>query len=113
MIFHRKTKQFNVVVMSFINSPAHAQRQTNRMLTKCKEYVRLFIDDIIVFFKTLEDHIQHLNEVLKIISKHRITMSSKKAYLDYSSFVMLRQIVDDLSLITTDEKIKVIKNLIF
>jgi hypothetical protein len=63
MISHRDQKQFNVCVMSYKNSSSYVQRQTNLMLKNLRDFVRAYMNDIVIFFKTLNDHLLHLKKI--------------------------------------------------
>jgi hypothetical protein len=57
IISHREQEQFNVCVMSFKNFSSYVQRQTNLMLKDLREFVRAYMNDIIIFFKILDEHL--------------------------------------------------------
>jgi hypothetical protein len=44
-------------------------------------FALVYINDIIIFFLTLEDHISHLNQVFKAIEGSGVTLSITKQYL--------------------------------
>ena len=61
--------QWNVLPFGPKNGPAHFQRVMNdtlrRVIGKC---ALVYIDDIIIFSDTFEDHIKHINEVLECLN---------------------------------------------
>jgi hypothetical protein len=65
IISHKEQKQFNVCVMSFKNSSFYVQRQTDLMLKNLREFVKAYMNDIMIFFKTLDDHFTHLRAVFE------------------------------------------------
>jgi len=52
LINYRGKEELQVVVIRFKNSLAYVQRVMNEQLREFREFVRVYIDDIIVFFKT-------------------------------------------------------------
>jgi len=52
LINYRGKEELQVVVIRFKNSLAYVQRMMNEQLREFREFVRVYIDDIIVFFKT-------------------------------------------------------------
>jgi hypothetical protein len=108
IISHRDQKQFNVCVMSYKNSSSYVQRQTNLMLKDLRDFVRAYMNDIVIFFKTLNDHLFHLRQVFERLWHYNVVLNSKKAFLNYFSIVFLDQIVDVLDLTTVQEKLAVI-----
>jgi hypothetical protein len=71
----------------------------------------VYIDDIVVYSKTFEDHLQHVDLVLKAISKAGITLSPPKCHLGYQSLQLLGQRVSRLGLSTHKEKVDAINQL--
>ncbi len=99
--------------MSFENSSFYVQRQTNLMLKDFRSFVRAYINDIMIFFKILDEHLNHLRQIFKRLQNYNVTLNSKKVFLEYSSIVLFEQIINALDLITTKEKLVAIANLIF
>lgn len=72
-----------------------------------------YVNDIIIFFKTLKEHITYLYQIFELFQSLNISLKSKKFYLKYLTVTLLKQRVDNLSLITVYKKIKIIINLQF
>jgi hypothetical protein len=83
------------------------------MLLKMHAFARVFIDDIVIFFKTLENHLRHLDIVFQRLNDYDVFMSFKKRFLSYLFIVLLDQIVNVLSLIISKKKLKIVSSLIF
>ena len=45
-------------------------------------FVLVYIDDIVIFSLTLEDHISHLDQVFKAIEGSRVTLSVTKCHFE-------------------------------
>ena len=71
----------------------------------------MYIDDIVVFSKSYEDHILHLDKVLEAIEQAGITLSPNKCHLFYGSILLLGHKVSRLGLSTHTEKVKAILEL--
>ena len=52
-------------------------------------FALVYIDDIIIFFLTLEDHISHLDQVFKAIEDSGVTLSITKCHFGYQSLPLL------------------------
>ena len=56
--------EFNRVPFGFAQAPAYFQRLINEVLTDCN-FAMGYLDDIIIFSKTEEEHLQHLEEIFE------------------------------------------------
>lgn len=113
IVSHRGQKQFEIAVIKFKNSSSYVQRQIKWLLWSHWRYARAYMNDIVIFSRTLKNHLKHLHVVFRLFSKKRISISSKKSFIDYSSVILLDQKVDDFDLTTSVEKLKIITSLNF
>ena len=73
--FRMKYGHYEYLVMPFglTNAPASFQRFINEV---CREHLNIFViaylDDILIFSKTLEEHVQHIREILKKIENVKL-----------------------------------------
>ena len=74
-------------------------------------FTLVYIDDIVVFSKSYEEHLDHLDKVLSAITEVRITLSPPKCHFLYSSILLLGQKVSHLGLSTHKEKVEAILTL--
>lgn len=109
---HRGLFQFRRMPFGLRNGPSIFQRVMQGILAP---YLWLFclvyIDDIVVYSKTYEDHIAHLDKVLEAIENAGITLSPNKCHLFYGSILLLGHKVSRLGLSTHAEKVKAIMEL--
>src|SRR5688572_6384437 len=73
--------QYQFIVMSFRlnNAPATFQRLINRVLRPyLRKFAVVYLDDIIIFSKNLEDHVQHVKMVLDKIREVRLKLKPSK-----------------------------------
>jgi hypothetical protein len=111
---HRDLEWFIVFSMSLNNTFEFFQHRMKKVLEKYLwKFVLVYIDDIIIFFSILEDHLKHLNEILILLKKSNVTLSLFKSHFDYSSIKALRHHVNRLDINIMKKKIKIIKNFRF
>ncbi|TFY75176.1 hypothetical protein EWM64_g8838 [Hericium alpestre] len=72
----------------------------------------VYIDDIVVYSKTYEDHIEHLDRILEAVEKSGITLSPSKCHMFYNSIILLGHKVSRLGLSTHKSKVKTIFNML-
>ena len=68
----------------------------------------MYVDDVIVYSCTFEDHLKHVNQVLKVIADSGLMLSPPKCHLGYRSIVVLGHKVSRLGLSTHQEKLKAV-----
>ena len=54
--------EFNRVSFGLAHAPGYFQRLINEVLTGCN-FAMGYLDDIIIFSKTEEEHLQHVEEI--------------------------------------------------
>ena len=52
--------EFNVMPFGLHNTPAAFQRMMNCVLRDCQEFSKAYIDDVVIFSKNWEEHLEHL-----------------------------------------------------
>jgi hypothetical protein len=83
------------------------------MLKNLRAFVKAYINDIIIFFKILNNHFVHLRKIFQRLWHYNVALNSKKVFLKYSFIILLKQIINALRLITAKKKLVAIVNLIF
>lgn len=96
--------------MGYRGSKAYAQRQIDIILRGCEAYAKAYIDDIVIFSATLDQHIEHLNAVFCLFTEHNVTLNPHKAHLGYPLITLLGQKVNGLGLTSAAEKIAAISS---
>lgn len=109
---HRGQELIHVLTMGYINSIQHVQRQMENIMRDFP-FVRVYIDDFIIYSNSLDDHEKHLRQVFKKLDTLRFSLAAKKSFLGYPSVTMLGQKVDALGLASTDERMKAMRDLQF
>lgn len=109
---HRGLAQFRRMPFGLRNGPSIFQRVMQGILAPYLWiFCLVYIDDIVVFSKTYEDHIEHLDKVLGAIAQAGVTLSPTKCHLFYSSILLLGHKVSRLGLSTHLEKVRAILEL--
>ena len=99
--------------MNYKNSSSYVQRQTNKLLRSYKVFAKAYVNDIIIHFDTLSEHITHLRILFKMFRRKRISLTTIKSFLTYLSIILLKQRVDNLNMFTIAKKIAVITSFRF
>ena len=113
VISHCDQKQFNVVVMKFKNFSVYVQRKIDAILRVYRAFVKTYVDDIVIFNKTLKKHLIHLREIFQLLNSYNIRLSFKKSFLKYFIVVLLKQKIDAFEFTIIADKLIAIVNLRF
>ena len=106
---HQGLWQFVRMPFGYYNGPSIFQHiMQNGLAPFLWIFTLVYIDDIIIFSLTLEDHISHLDQVLKAIEDSRVKLSVTKWHFGYQSLLLLGQKVSWLGLSTDKEKVDAI-----
>lgn len=101
--------QFKRMPFGLKNGPSIFQRTMQAILAPFLWlFCLVYIDDIVVYSKSYEDHIQHLDRVLGACEDAGLTLSPAKCHLFYPSVLLLGHKVSRLGLSTHEEKVKAI-----
>lgn len=71
----------------------------DRRLYNYWRFVKVFIDDIVIYLDIETEHLKHLRYVLTLLSKINLSLSIKKSFLEYSLVELLGHRVDGLRII--------------
>ena len=102
--------QFKVLPFGVCNGPPTFQRLMEHVLAGLQwKICLLYLDDVIVFSKTFEDHLDRLSQVLARIGKAGLKVSPKKCHFFQSSVQVLGHVVSAEGVGTDFLKIQAVK----
>ncbi|GBG84196.1 hypothetical protein CBR_g38167 [Chara braunii] len=96
--------EFTVMPFGLTNAPATFQRAMNDIFRDILEqYVLVYLDDILVYIRTLEEHLRHLRDVLDRLRRHGfyaklMALEKSEFFLSEISFLGYIVTVDGLKL---------------
>ena len=83
------------------------------MLRFCKNFIKTYVNDIIIYSRIFEKHFVHLRQLFDFFRQKRVNLISTKSYLKYSFIMLLSQRVNSLNMTIVEKKIAVITSLLF
>ena len=113
VINHREQKSFNVAMIKYKNSSIYIQKQINRLFRVYRKFVKIYIDDIIIFSRILEKHVIHLRQIFEKLVQFNIFIKLIKTFIDYSFVQLLDQKMNFFDLFINEKKLKTISKLQF
>lgn len=103
--------EFKVLPFGLTNAPATFMRLMNdifrEMLDEC---VIVFLDDILIFSKTMEEHRRHVRAVLDKLRQHKLYAKESKCALFQRQVEFLGHIIDSEGLHVMQDKVKAIRD---
>ncbi|TFY54605.1 hypothetical protein EVJ58_g8762 [Rhodofomes roseus] len=109
---HRGLYQFKRLPFGLRNGPSAFQRVMQGVLAPYLWIFSLvYIDDIVVYSRSWDEHVEHLDKVLKAIIVSGITLSPTKCHFGYTSILLLGQKVSRLGFSTHHEKVRAVTEL--
>lgn len=103
--------QFKVLCFGLTNAPASFQATMSKIFKKqLGKTVLVYLDDILVFSKTPEEHLAHLREVLGVLREHEFKAKLPKCDFNKSELKFLGHIVGRHGVRVDEDKVKVVKD---
>jgi hypothetical protein len=104
--------QFKRMPFGLRNGPSIFQRVMQSILSPFLWiFALVYIDDIVIYSQSYEDHFNHLDQVLQACEDANLTLSPKKCHFMYTSILLLGQKVSRLGLSTHGLKVQAVIDL--
>ena len=99
--------EFKVLPFGLTSAPATFMRLMNdTLMPYLDQFVIVYLDDICVFSKTPEEHLEHVRKVLDLLRQEKLVGKLSKCEFGISSMDFLGHVVSDQGVATDPEKIK-------
>ncbi|GBG67275.1 hypothetical protein CBR_g88564 [Chara braunii] len=90
--FKTKYGLYEFVVMPFglCNAPGTFQHAMNRIFHDyLDKFVIVYLDDILIFSRTVEEHVAHLDKVLNLLRQHKFEINGEKCEFGHTRILYL------------------------
>jgi hypothetical protein len=105
---------FNRMPFGLTNAPATFQRFMNDVLKSViKKFALVYLDDVIIYSKTLQQHIVHIEKVLDLLRKAGLKIKISKCTLLQTSVNYLGHVISQTGITHDPKKTKAIEGFPF
>ena len=103
--------EFLVMPMGFCNAPATFQTLLNQIFWDCMDdFGFIFMDDLLIFSKSVKDHYEHSKTVLRRLLQHELYVGNNNCDLFKSETEFLGLKVNSEGIQIGEDRISVIKD---
>lgn len=100
--------EWNVLAQGLKNSPPSFQRIMAEILSSCRQFALVYIDDIVIYSKSFDDHLKHITQVLSLLLQHNFQLNPVKCSIFQNTIDYLSHTISITGLRPTDEKVQAI-----
>ncbi|KRH93336.1 pol polyprotein, partial [Pseudoloma neurophilia] len=101
--------EFNRMPFGLCNAPATFQRYMDTLFKGMEHFVLPYLDDLIIFSKTREEHVKHIKEVFNVLSKAQVVLNKSKCQFFRKELIILGNRISKGSVSPDPSKIKTIQ----
>ena len=99
-----------VLPFGVTNAPAQFMNLMNDVLRDyLDKFVIVFLDDILIYSKTINDHLEHLRLVLDKLRKYKLFAKASKCLIAQDKIEFLGQMITEKGMCPVDEKLRAVK----
>jgi transposase InsO family protein len=104
--------EFNVLPQGVMNGPPTFQRTMHNLIGNGRwDYVMVYLDDILIFSRTFDEHKQHLHEILSLLSTAKFQVNPEKCTIATREINFLSHTINEHGIKPNGDKIKAILDL--
>lgn len=104
-IINNQQYEFNRLPFGLKNAPMTFQMSMNKIFANLR-FVKIYLDDIIIFSKSIEEHEKHLETVFKIIKENNISVNFDKSEFCKGKITFLGNEISQKGITPAQERIK-------
>jgi hypothetical protein len=104
------TRCFTRGIFGVMSMPDHMQRVLTIILAPHAAYCAIYIDDLVIWSNSLEDHISQVKAVLATLNANRVRLSREKCHFGLVAIDLLGQVLTGLTRAAHPDKTSMLAN---
>ena len=100
--------EFNSVLFGLAQAPAYFQQLISMVLQDCRDFVMVYLDDIIIFSRTPEEHLKHIEIIFQKLKAAGLKLKESKCDFFKSEIHYLGHLISDKGIQPLPEKLDTI-----
>ena len=108
---HKRLFEFNVMPFGLSNAPAVFQELMSVVLQGCNNFATAYLDDIMIFSSTLEEHLEHLSLIFGKLRQHNLKLKLKKCCFLKIETNYLGFVISENGIKPDEKKVEAIRSL--
>ena len=102
--------EYNMMPFGLRNAPAIFQRMMYIILADTPRYAQAYMDDVVIYSDTWEEHLDHISGVLQRLQQHGLTVKPEKCQWEATTIDFLGHVVGDGKILVPDCRVAAIKS---
>lgn len=103
--------EYQVMPFGLTNAPATLQAYMNNVLREhLDKYCVVYMDDILVYSRTLEEHVEHVRKILRALKKHNLRLKPAKCEFNKTKVEFVGIIISEQGLEVNPDKVEKVKD---
>ena len=103
--------EFNSVPFGLAQAPAYFQQLISMVLQDCRDFAMAYLDDIIIFSRTPEEHLKHIEIIFQKLKVAGLKLKESKCDFFKSEIHYLGHLISDKGIQPLPEKLDTIRNM--
>ncbi|CAF4336420.1 unnamed protein product, partial [Rotaria sordida] len=100
--------EWNVLAQGLKNSSPSFQRVMADIVSSCRQFALVYIDDIVVLSRSFEEHLEHIQQSLSILLKYNFQLNPAKCNIFHQHIDYLSHTISEFGVKPNNEKIQAI-----
>ena len=101
--------EWRVLPMGLTNAPPTFQRLMNSILGPFQKFARVYLDDVIIFSRTEEEHVEHVKAVLGALRKNGLRLNPQKCVFGVHEIGFLGHVIKARRIAMEADKVTVVQ----